>query len=68
MELTLGDVGRLTIQEAIYVLKESLKGYELLLRKAGKVEVSLKTVGLDRQGQCIVWLSEGLEILTIREN
>lgn len=53
-------MNRLIIQECLYLMTEAAKGYSQLISKFRRVSVSSSTIGLNSQGQCIVWLNQDL--------
>lgn len=53
-------MNRLIIQECLYLMTEAAKGYSQLISKFKRVSVSSSTIGLNSQGQCIVWLNQDL--------
>ena len=65
MEMTLTEMRKVSSPEAVYLLSEGLKGYKAILQKVGRVEVSPGGMGIDKEGKCIVWLSDNLSDLKV---
>lgn len=55
---TLTNVPQLTYPESLYVLDESLNGYEHLYRKAGSFHVNSDMIGFTPEGEAKVWFNE----------
>ena len=61
LEALLCDLKQLLLQEAIYLIVEALKGYELLLEEYRKVSVNDQTIGVASNGECLVWINRFLD-------
>lgn len=46
------------------MMTEAAKGYSQLISKFKRVSVSSNTIGLNSQGQCIVWINQDLSALS----
>jgi hypothetical protein len=53
-------LGKLIAQESFYLLREAARGYLELFSKFEKAAVNSKTIGLNSQGRCVVWLHDDL--------
>ena len=61
MELLLKDMNKLITSEVLYLLGCILRGSKEIMEKFGKVSINTETVGLNSEGECIVWLNRHLE-------
>ena len=61
LEITLRELQQLLLQEAMYLIAESLKGYEVLLDRYRKVSVNDRTIGVSSNGEALVWINRFLE-------
>lgn len=57
MEVAVDGLGKLIAQESLYLLLEAARGYQLLFSKFKRASVGGKTIGLNKQGKCVVWHS-----------
>lgn len=57
MEVTLGNLSHLILPEAVCIIMESLKAYQVLLERYGRVDVNDDCVGICSNGQVAAWIS-----------
>ena len=48
---------QLTYPESLYVLDQSLTGFEAAYEKCGPMRVNDHMIGFNNQGQCKVWVN-----------
>lgn len=57
MEVGVSGLGTLIAPESLYLLLDAARGYQLLFSKFKRASVGGRTIGLNKQGKCVVWHS-----------
>jgi hypothetical protein len=55
--MRLGELKDLPLFKILYILKESIIGYERLFDKFGSFPITSHMIALDHQNRCKVWLN-----------
>ncbi len=53
----LADLGRLTLEQGLMVLREALGGYQQIFKMHGPVKITEKMIGFNQNGQVRVWVN-----------
>lgn len=61
IELVLSNLNKITLPEALFILKSSILGYEKLSKKIFIERIDEKTIGFNSLGECKVWVSTHYE-------
>lgn len=61
IEVSLLNMSKLILPEALFVIRQAMEGFRKLWERFRNVSVEEEAIGLDCNGNCLVWINTSLE-------